>query len=424
MKIYDLLIIGAGPAGLIAGARASELGASVLILEKNAQAGTKLLMTGGGRCNLTNLDFSNIRDLASRYQTAANFLLSPFSRFGPKELCNFFEEAGLKLKEEARGRVFPESNKARSVLDLLLKKIKDNDGEVLLKAKIKKIVISSDSSKKIEKVELEDGRFFKAKNFLIATGGKSYPLSGSSGDAYAWLKKLGHTIIEPHPGLAPIKISENFIKDLEGLSFSNLKISLKNNQENNKDGKEIKTYSEFGDLIFGADNISGPAVLNLSRLVDLKSLKNTLIEIDFFPDSNLEELNKKLQNIFHSANKNLSNALTEILPPRFVKVFLNNLKINLEKKANSVSKEEKELISRNLKYFKLKVANLYGFDKAMITRGGLSLKEVFSKNFKSKLFDNLYFAGEVLDIDGPTGGYNLQIAWTIGYLVAEDLFLK
>jgi len=424
MKIYDLLIIGAGPAGLIAGARASELGASVLILEKNKQAGTKLLMTGGGRCNLTNLDFSSIRDLAFRYQTATNFLLSPLTRFGPKELCNFFEEAGLKLKEEAKGRVFPESNKARSVLDLLLKKIKNNSGEILLETEVKKIVISSDNSEKIEKVELEDGRLFKAKNFLIATGGKSYPLSGSSGDAYPWLKKLGHTIIEPKPGLAPIKISENFIKDLEGLSFSNLKISLKNNKENNKDGKEVKTYSELGDIIFGADNISGPAVLNLSRLIDLKNLKNILIEIDFFPDLNLEELNKKLQNIFHSANKNLRNALTEILPPRFVEVFLSNLKINPDQKANSVSREEKELISRNLKYFKLKVSGLYGFDKAMITRGGLSLKEVSSKNFKSKLFDNLYLAGEVLDIDGPTGGYNLQVSWTSGYLVADDLFLK
>lgn len=415
MKIYDLLIIGAGPAGLIAGARASELGASVLILEKNAQAGRKLLMTGGGRCNLTNLNFNNIKDLASCYQTATNFLLSPLSRFGPKELCNFFEEAGLKLKEEAKGRVFPQSNKARSVLDLLLKKIKDNGGGLLLEAEVKKIIVSQENFKKIDRVELKDSRFFKAQNFLIATGGKSYPLSGSSGDAYSWFKKIGHTIIEPKPGLTPIKIPENFIKDLEGLSFSNLKISLKNEEE--------KVNSELGDIIFGADNISGPAVLNLSRLIDLNSLKNTLIEIDFFPDFSLEELNKKLQNIFHSANKNLNNSLTEILAPRFVKVFLNNLKINLDQKSNSVSKEEKELIGSNLKHFKLKVSGLYGFDRAMITRGGLSLKEVEAKNFKSKLFDNLYFAGEFLDIDGPTGGYNLQVAWTSGYLVADDLFL-
>ncbi len=416
MKIYDLLIIGAGPAGLIAGARASELGASVLILEKNVQAGTKLLMTGGGRCNLTNLDFLDIRDFASHYQLTANFLLSPLSRFGPKELCNFFEEEGLKIKEEARGRVFPLSNKARSILDLLLKKIKDKGGEVLLKAEVEKITISQIDLKKIHQVELKDGRLFEAKNFLIASGGKSYPLTGSSGDAYFWLKKLGHTIIEPQPGLTPIKISENFIKDLEALSFSDVKITLKNN----KKGLSF----ESGDIIFGADNISGPAVLNLSRLVDLKNLKNSLIEVDFFSSINLEELNQKLQNIFHSANKTLSNSLTEILPPRFVKVLLRNLQINSKQKANSVSRKEKELISKSLKHFQLRISGLYGFDKAMISRGGISLKEVDAKNFKSKLFNNLYFAGEILDIDGPTGGYNLQIAWTSGYLVANDLFCK
>lgn len=416
MKIYDLLIIGAGPAGLIAGARASEFGASVLILEKNPRAGTKLLMTGGGRCNLTNLDFLDIRDFASHYQSAANFLLSPLTRFGPKELCSFFEEEGLKLKEEAGGRVFPVSDKARSVLDLLLKKIKSNGGEILLEAEVKKIIISQDDSKKINQVELKDGRFFGANNFLIASGGKSYPLSGSSGDAYSWLKKLGHTIIEPQPGLTPIKISENFIKDLEALSFSDVKITLKNN----KKGLSF----ESGDIIFGADNISGPAVLNLSRLVDLKNLKNSLIEVDFFSSINLEELNQKLQNIFHGANKTLGNSLTEILPPRFVKVLLGNLQINSKQKANSVSRKEKEIISKNLKHFQLRVFGLYGFDKAMVSRGGLSLKEVDAKNFKSKLFNNLYFAGEVLDIDGPTGGYNLQVAWTSGYLVANDLFFK
>lgn len=416
MKIYDLLIIGAGPAGLIAGARASELGASVLILEKNVQAGTKLLMTGGGRCNLTNLDFLDIRDFASHYQLTANFLLSPLSRFGPKELCNFFEEEGLKIKEEARGRVFPLSNKARSILDLLLKKIKDKGGEVLLKAEVEKITISQIDLKKIHQVELKDGRLFEAKNFLIASGGKSYPLTGSSGDAYFWLKKLGHNVIEPQPSLTPIKISEDFIKDLEALSFSDVKITLKNNKKS--------LGFESGDIIFGADNISGPAVLNLSRLVDLKNLKNTLIEIDFFSNINLEELNQKLQNIFHSANKTLSNSLTEILPPRFVKVLLRNLQINSKQKANSVSRKEKELISKSLKHFQLRISGLYGFDKAMISRGGISLKEVDAKNFKSKLFNNLYFAGEILDIDGPTGGYNLQIAWTSGYLVANDLFCK
>ena len=413
MKIYDLIIIGAGPAGLIAGVRASELGASVLILEKNSRAGTKLLMTGGGRCNLTNLNFINIRDLASRYQSASNFLLSPLTSFGPKELCSFFEEGGLKLKEEIGGRVFPASDKARSVLDLLLKKIESYGGEILLETEVKEIIISQVDLKIIDQVELKDGRFFRAKNFLIASGGKSYPLSGSNGDAYTWLKKLGHTIIEPQPGLTPIKISENFIKDLEALSFSDVKIILKNNKNNSN--------SELGDIIFGADNISGPAALNISRLINTKNLKNTLIEIDFFPNINLEELNQKLQNIFHSANKTLSNSLAEILSSRFIKVLLRNLQINSEQKSNSVSKREKELISKNLKHFQLRVSGLYGFDKAMISCGGLSLKEVDSKNFKSKLFDNLYFAGEVLDIDGPTGGYNLQIAWTSGYLIASDL---
>lgn len=432
MKIYDLLIIGAGPAGLIAGARASELGASVLILEKNAQAGTKLLMTGGGRCNLTNLGFVNLREFASNYKSAANFLLSPLTRFGPKELCNFFEEGGLELKEELGGRVFPLNNKARSVLDLLLQKIKNNGEEILLGAEVEKIIISQEDSKKINQVQLKDGRYFKANNFLIASGGKSYPLSGSSGDAYSWLKKLGHTIIEARPALVPIKISENFIKDLEGLSFSGVKVFLKYKELKGLEEKEVnknlsnyknKLNFESGDIIFGSDNISGPAALNLSRLIDLKNLKNSFIEIDFFPDLNPKELDQKLKNIFHSANKNLANSLTEILAPRFVQVFLTNLQINAEQKSNSVLKSDRELINKNLKHLQLRISGLYGFDKAIITRGGLSLKEVDAKNFKSKLFNNLYFAGEVLDIDGPSGGYNLQIAWTSGYLVANDLFL-
>lgn len=409
---YDLLIIGAGPAGLMAAAQASYLGASVLLVEKNKQPALKLLITGGGRCNITNLNFRNIREFAAFYKPADSFLLPAFSRFGPLETIDFFAKENLALVEEDNYRVFPGQGKARSVLNCLLDKINKQGGEILLDSSVKEVLVSKSDKRKIEKVKLANGDFISAKNFLIATGGKSYPSTGSSGDGYSWLKKLGHRIISPYPALVAIKLKEKFIKDLEGLSFSNIKISFLNFNK--------KIISESGDIIFTTNAISGPAALNLSRFLTKSDFNKKLI-IDFFPQKSNDDLNNFLQQLFHKGKKSLKNALAEILPLRFVNVFVNILKIEANSLANSLSRENRNLIVKNLKEFELSLISNDNFDKAMVASGGLSLSEINAKNFKSKLFTNLYCAGEVLDIVGPTGGFNLQLAWTSGFLVAEDV---
>lgn len=417
MKIFDLIIIGAGPAGLMASIVAARSGLRVLVLEKNDRAGIKLMMTGGGRCNLTNVSYENIKDFSTVYGPASSFIFSSFLRFGPKDTISFFEERGLKLREEDAGRVFPESNRARSVLNVLLKEALDNSVVFKYRSEVKSIISVNDKDKKIEKIELINGEFFKAHNYILATGGKSYPLTGSSGDAYQWLKDLGHRIVKVRPGLKAIKLRGGEFKDLEGLSFSQVKLSLglKDEKLSNKNNHSVQ-----GDIIFTKDSLSGPAALNLSLLIsDLKPEK--ALEIDFFPEKTNDSLSLELQSIFHEGKKSIKNSLLKIIPSRFVDFLLHNLEIDTEKLANSVSKTERELIVKNLKSYVLKIDPEKDFSQAMISRGGLDLKEVEPNTFRSKLYSNLYIVGELLDIAAPTGGFNLQLAWTSAYLAASSL---
>jgi len=407
MKIYDVVVIGGGASGLIAAGRAAELGASVLLLEKNQELGIKLLMTGGGRCNFTNQ--SSIQSLAQSLGVNGRWFLSGLSRFGPNEIINFFEERGVKIRVEAGGRVFPESSNAREILKVLIDYAKSGGVDIKTKSSVIKIV---EKKNRITKLILADKTEITALNFVLACGGKSYPYSGSNGDAYVWLEDLGHKIISPKAALSPIAVKEK-VKELEGLSLKDASLSLYQ--------AEKKISEEAGDFIFTSNSLSGPAALNLSRSVARQVNRALRIKIDFFPYETKENLGQKIE-FFINQNKqaDIKNILSRLCHKRLANFALEQIKINPSKKGNEVARLEKLKIIDFLKNYSLRVFDLGGFNEAMITVGGVYLKEVDSKSMASKIVANLYLAGEILDLDGPTGGYNLQIAWTTGYLAGEN----
>jgi len=404
---YDLAIIGGGPAGMMAAGRAGELGSRVVLLEKNNKLGVKLLATGGGRCNITNL--KDARGLANSFGNNGRWLLSAFSKFGPEELIEFFASRGLKTKVEEEGRVFPKSDSAADVQQVLAEYLKSLKIEVKLGAEVKKVVGAGD---KISKLILVSGQEIIADKYLICTGGKSYPQTGSTGDGYQWLKQLGHKIISPRPALAPVIIKDKFIKDLEGLSFKETGISY---YSDNK-----KVDMTVGPLIFTANSLSGPAILNMSAIVGRENLKGAQIKIDFFPNLDFSKLDQELSKDFSSSNKALKNGLDQLIPPRLASVLINLAGFDGRKKLNLISREERQTLTRLLKEFPLTVLGLAGYDRAMVTAGGVDLKEINPKNMRSKIIENLYLAGEVLNLNGPTGGYNLQLCWTSGYLAGDS----
>ena len=416
---YDVVIIGGGPAGIMAAGRAGELGARVLLLEKNERLGKKLLITGGGRCNITN----NIIDpklIAANFGPTGKFLISAFNKFGVKEIIDFFNNRGVTTKIEKDNQVFPISNRSAEVLQALTAYLKEGQAEIKLSAEVKKIITDKN---KITKVILTSGQKIEADKFIIATGGKSYSITGSTGDAYAWLKKLGHTIIPPRPALVPIILKEKFIKKLEGLSLSQIQITLFNEQK--------KIISLNGDAIFTARGLSGPAILNLSRYINEKSISSDInskasaanfsLSIDLFPEINREELTKKLQSLLtKNGNKLFRNVLGNLVPLKMADLLNELAKISPNKKANAINKDDQNKIIELLKSFELEIDCLDNYDKAIITAGGVDLKEIDPKTMRSKIISNLFLAGEILDLDGPTGGFNLQVCWSTGYVAGEN----
>jgi len=407
---YDVAVIGGGPAGIMAAGRAGELGSKVILLEKNSRLGIKLLSTGNGRCNLTN--FRTNRELADKFGLKGQWLLSSLSRFGPKELIKFFNDRGLNTKIEEEKRVFPESDSSEDVLKVLINYLKSSNVEVKLKAEVKRIVKQGN---RIEKIVLLNGEEIIADKYIIATGGKSYPITGSTGDAYGWLEGLGHKIITPKPALTPILIKERFVKELEGLTLRNVKIILYK--------EEKKLYSSIGSVLFTSNGLTGPIILNMSDMIN-EDAKGFKIKIDLLPDLTVEETDKKLQEKFDSSNMMFKNVLNYFVAPKIVNVLVNLSKINPEKKVNIITKEERRKIANLLKEINLTVSGLDSFERAMITAGGVDLKDVGSKTMQSSLIENLYIAGEVLDLNGPTGGYNLQLCWTTGYLAGEGVSMN
>lgn len=402
MLKYDLCIIGGGPAGMMAALRASERGKSVVLIEKNKELGLKLLLTGGGRCNLTHAGL-NKKDFALKFGKQGDFLLSPLSIFGVEETIDFFNKKGLSLKIEADGKVYPKSEKSKDVLDFLKTELKKNKVKILTGNKVSNFIFKDG---KIEKVILDDEKQIFADNFLIATGGKSYPQTGSTGNGYNFAKRAGHSVTELKPALSPVETKEKWVSILKGISLEKVGVSL-NRQK-----------PVMGDVLFTHFGLSGPIILNLSENINTKDE----LVIDLFPKKNIDELEKKLIVLFDKEpKKTVFNALGEIVPMKLLAILLNFSNVKKDEICRNISKGERKKIVKNLKNVKFTVIGVLGFEKAMITKGGISLKEIDSRKMRSKIIDNLYFAGEVIDLNGESGGFNLQMCFTTGYVVAESI---
>ena len=414
-KKYDLAVIGGGPAGMIAAGHAGELGAKVVLLEKNRNLGIKLALTGKGRCNITNAE-EDLKNLINVFGKNGKFLYSALNKFSNKDAVDFFENHDLKTKVERGGRVLPFSDNAKDVVACLIKYIKNNHVDIHTDSAVAEIILANENNnsvKQIEKVILKNGEEIIAENFLLATGGKSYPRTGSSGEAFKWLEKIGHTVIEPKPALTPIIIKESIIKELEGLSLKNVEISI---------WKERKLFSDFGEALFTGNGLSGPIILTLSRDICAIEIKKLILKIDFKPALDYQTLDKRILRDFEELrNRQFKNSLNKLLPKKLIPVIIKLSGIDEDKKVNEITKIERKKLIKLLKEFELSIKGLVGFEKAIITSGGVNLKEINPKTMKSKIMDNLYFAGEILDIDGPTGGYNLQVAWSTGFLAAKNI---
>lgn len=414
MTDYDVVVIGGGPAGMMAAGRAAECGARVLLLEKNSRLGEKLLISGGGRCNLTNALFDQHLFL-EKYREAAKFLYSPFSKFGVAETLDFFHARNMSTKIEPGNRVFPVSDSSQSVFDVLESYMKEGGVTVLPGSVVSSLQTSEGL---ITGVALSNGQTIVAKQYILATGGKSHPETGSTGDGFKWLKEIGHTIIDPDPSLVPIRVKETWIAELSGISFEDAKLSLFQN------GK--KQLSGRGRLLFTHFGLSGPLVLNMSHDIG-EALKYGGVEVsvDFFPTLDNSLLDKKIQEVFlGNLNKQIKNVLKELLAPLLVPIVIRLASLDPEKEVNSITKEERLALGKLLKDFRLKVDGLLGPEKAIVTSGGVALEEVDFKTMRSRLYSNLYLVGDILNIDRPSGGYSLQLCWTTGYVagtsVAED----
>jgi len=406
---YDVVVIGGGPAGMMAAVSSAQSGAKTVLIEKNPKLGVKLLMTGGGRCNLTHIE--SIRDFCSKFGKEGDFLLSPFSVFGVKETMEFFENFGLELKEE-KGKVFPSSEKAKDVLNLLVSLLKKNKVDILTSLEVKDVKMEGNG---ISSVFLSNKKEVRGKRYIISVGGKSYPVTGSTGEMFNLIKKIGHKVTELKPALTPIETKEPWTKNLQGISLDNVSVSLM------QGGKKVK--EEKGEILFTHFGLSGPLILNMSRSIgDLLSKGKVKIVLDLFGGKKIEESDKYLQRIFNkNRNKHVLKCLGDIYTEKLSAFIMNFSGVSLKRKPKDLAKEERERLIKFIKGgIELNIIGLLGFDRAMATHGGVSLKEIDSKTMKSKLINNLYFAGEAIDLDGPSGGYNLQMCWTTGYVAGQN----
>jgi len=400
---YDVVVVGGGPAGLMSAGTAGKAGARVLLLEKNDILGKKLKLTGGGRCNLTNLTGSN-NDFVSKFGHEGQLLHSPLSIFNREKAIIFFEELGLKTKEEAGGRVFPTTDSADDVLRALIKYAKDNQVEIRTNVE----VTGLSKTKNQIVVETKEGKI-SAKNVILTTGGKSYPETGSTGEGFDWLEKIGHQVIAPNPSLVPIEVKEKWVADLAGLALDNTKFSVWCADE--------KMISAKGKVLFTHVGLSGPAILNNSKQIgELLKKGEVKIVLDLLSHLSEPDWPKKFLELFTAQpNKALKNLKTDLSGSLWLAV-LRQSQVSGERLINSITREERLHLIDTCHKFVLTVNKLLGYDKAIISSGGVELSEIDFKTLRSKLFSNLYFAGDILNFDRPSGGYSLQLCWTTGYV--------
>lgn len=400
MKKYDVIVIGAGPAGLIASGIAASNQKNVLLLDKNKMVGRKLRITGKGRCNITNVCEDSV--FFDNIPVNSKFLYSAYRKFNNYDVINFFESIGLKTVVERGGRVFPESQKATDVA-VTLKKFIDNNNVKFSQEEVVSLLFENNT---ISGVKTQFQTYYSDK-VIIATGGMSYPLTGSTGDGYKFAEKCGHSIIPPYPSLVPIEISEKFCSELQGLSLRNISIRLL------KEGKEI--FSDFGEMLFTHFGVSGPVILSASSHISKNS--SYKIIIDLKPALTEEMLDKRLLRDFsENNNKNFSNSLNALLPKTLIPVVIKLSGIDPYKKVNAITKEERLGLINLLKNLTLNVKRLRPISEAIVTSGGINVKEINPSTMESKICNGLFFCGEVIDVDAYTGGFNLQIAFSTGYL--------
>jgi len=406
---FDVIVIGGGASGMTAAGRSAELGKKVLLLEKNPDLGEKLKITGGGRCNITHAEYDN-RILLKKYGKAENFLYSPFSLFGVKDTFNFFEKLGLPLMTEEYKRVFPKTEKALDVLKALEKYMRK--GGVTVKTNSPVFKISKDN-KRIVAVKIKN-ETYTANSYIIATGGVSHPETGSTGDGFKWLADLGHKIKTPTPNIVPLLVKDAWIKTLSGISVEDIKITFYVDN--------IKNFSKIGKILFTHFGLSGPMILNsASKIRDLLPTGTVTAKIDLFPKLNELELENKIIKIFdENKNKIFKNTLEEILPKGTTKGIISLLKIDPDKKIHSITKEERKELVIIFKALPIKITGLMDFEKSVVSDGGVDLTEIDMKTMRSKIIENLFITGDLLDINRQSGGFSLQICWTTGYLAGSN----
>jgi predicted Rossmann fold flavoprotein len=411
-ETFDVVIVGGGASGLMSASIASGLGKRVLIIEKNKTLGKKLSITGGGRCNITNAE-EDIHKFLNNYESSADFLYSPFSKFGNKDTFKYFESKGLPIVVEARKRAFPHTQKATDVVNFFKKEITKGKVDIRLGSQVLKIIKDKDN-KKILSVETKDARF-SAKSFIFATGGFSHPETGSTGDGFKWLSDLGHEVKDPTPTIVPLKTFEKWSHLLAGVSLSFMKITFY------LEGK--KQFSKTGKILFTHFGLSGPLILNSSgKVSDLLYSGEVKALIDAYPDTDLGALDKKITKIFdENKNKTLKNVLKNIVPDGTAKgISLLFSDVLLDTKVHSIKKEERKKIVQTLKALPVTIEGLMGYDRAVVADGGVVLKEIDMKTMRSKLYDNLFIIGDLLHISRPSGGYSLQLCWTTGFIAGQN----
>ena len=432
-----VVVIGGGPAGMMSAISAKKTGADVVIIEKMSSLGKKLLITGKGRCNVTSS--IDISEFINNIPGNGRFLFSAFQNFSNEDIINFMERHMVKVKEERGNRIFPVSDKAKDVLDAFYDELKDIGVKIITNAKVTNIITENESVKKVEYDKDNKKQTIDADKVVLATGGKSYPVTGSTGDGYELAKRLGHTVTKIKPSLIPVvansnqtveninlagyETSQNLCKDMQGLSLRNVKISFFDEVKN----KVI--YDDFGELLFTHFGISGPTVLSGSaHIIRYKNIDELLkqgkitLAIDLKPALDKEKLDDRILRDFEKEkNKDFKNSLNDLLPQKMITPIIKLSGINPDKKVNEISKDERHRLVDLLKSFKVTISGFRPVEEAIVTAGGINIKEINPKTMESKIVNGLFFAGEIIDVDAYTGGFNLQIAYSTGYTAGMDI---
>ncbi len=406
----SIIVIGAGAAGLMSAGIAASQGKKVIIVERNALPGKKLLITGKGRCNITNT--ADIEDIIKNIPGNGNFMYSALYTFNNNDIISFFENNGLLTKTERGGRVFPASDNAKDVVDVLYHFCLTHGVQFRYQTRVKQII--TDQQKRVLGIKTEEGQELSCDSVIVCTGGASYKGTGSTGDGYKMARELGHSVIEPRPSLIPLIAEESWVKELQGLSLKNVEVAFFDNNKR-------KVYSEFGEMLFTHFGVSGPIILSASRHLLKYNYNNVILKLDLKPALSIEALDLRIQRDFEKYSKKIfKNALNDLMPQKLIPIIIMLSGIEDEKPVNQITKQERHRLVNLLKGMEVNIIGARPINEAIITAGGVSVKEIDPYTMESKLVKGLFFAGEIMDVDGYTGGYNLTIAFSTAYVAGTS----